>query len=144
MPRTIYRQPNIVDTDIDTNIKFHSHSNWKGICDDKNYLNVDQETFEDCKNVYMSSDALLKSRPSFKNKNENIRIKKWIYDEVSFEIVGDEGLMQTSPTPLLYIMVWPVIFKKDGLIWAIDERNIRYYDKTLQKLGLTFLKYPVK
>lgn len=38
------------------------------MCDDKNILAVDQETFSDCKNVYVDSEGLLRSRPSLKIK----------------------------------------------------------------------------
>lgn len=47
-----------------SNDKFFTQSNWKGICTDKNYLNIDQETFEDCENIYLDDDLVLKSRPA--------------------------------------------------------------------------------
>lgn len=68
MVRTINRQPYTVkQLDYgDVKYKFFNHSNWKGVCDDKNYLGVDQETFADSKNVYVDSEGILKSRPSVK------------------------------------------------------------------------------
>ena len=44
MVRTINRQPYTVkQSDYgDVKYKFFNHSNWKGVCDDKNYLGVDQ------------------------------------------------------------------------------------------------------
>ena len=65
MVRTINRQPYTVkQLDYgDVKYKFFNHSNWKGVCDDKNYLGVDQETFADSKNVYVDSEGILKSRP---------------------------------------------------------------------------------
>lgn len=135
MPRTIYRQPNVVDTDIDTNIKFHSHSNWKGICDDKNYLNIDQETFEDCKNVYMSSDALLKSRPSFKIKNNTEKItKKWVFGDVIFVLDNEGTLIQKQPGEIIYTLVNPSIFQKEGIIFVFAENGIWYYDDVSKQL----------
>ena len=65
--RTVNRRPYSVDTDVDVDYKFFNHVNWKGLCTNKNYFNLDQETFEDCKNVYVDSEGLLKSRPAFKN-----------------------------------------------------------------------------
>ena len=50
--------------------KFFNHVNWKGLCTDKNYFNIDQETFEDCENVYIDSEGLLKSRPAIKTVHE--------------------------------------------------------------------------
>ena len=135
MARTIHRQPNIVDTDVDVDIQFHSHSNWKGLCDDKNYLNVDQETFEDCKNVYMSSDALLKSRPSFKCKNESIKyIKKWIFGDVIFALTETKALIQLSPKLIAYAIKNPMLFQKEGIIFVFYENGIRYYDESTQSL----------
>ena len=64
--KIINRRPFSVNVDVDIDYKFFSHVNWKGICTDKNYFNLDQETFEDCKNVYIDSEGLLKSRPAFK------------------------------------------------------------------------------
>lgn len=70
MIKTFNRTPISVNTPGDKNIKnyFFNHYNWKGMCDDKNILAVDQETFSDCKNVYVDSEGLLRSRPSLKIK----------------------------------------------------------------------------
>lgn len=70
MIKTFNRAPISVNTPDDKNIKnyFFNHYNWKGMCDDKNILAVDQETFSDCKNVYVDSEGLLRSRPSLKIK----------------------------------------------------------------------------
>lgn len=70
MIKTFNRTPISVNTPDDKNIKnyFFNHYNWKGMCDDKNILAVDQETFSDCKNVYVDSEGLLRSRPSLKIK----------------------------------------------------------------------------
>lgn len=45
---------------------FFNHVNWKGLCDDKNYLQVDQETLADTNNVYVDLHNVLKSRPPIK------------------------------------------------------------------------------
>jgi len=59
-----------VDTPSKSDIKeyFFNHFNWKGLNDDQNYLTTDQETFNDCNNVYVDTEGLLKSRPSLKIK----------------------------------------------------------------------------
>lgn len=66
--RTINRQPYSVKqlNYGDIKYKFFNHSNWKGVCDDKNYLGVDQETFADSNNMYVDSEGILRSRPSLK------------------------------------------------------------------------------
>lgn len=65
---TINRQPyRVKQLDYgDIKYKFFNHTNWKGVCDDKNYLGIDQETFADSKNVYVDNEGILKSRPSIK------------------------------------------------------------------------------
>ena len=86
MVRTINRQPYTVkQLDYsDVKYKFFNHSNWKGVCDDKNYLGVDQETFADSKNVYVDSEGILKSRPSVKQFNLFYNALQYIYDIWTF------------------------------------------------------------
>ena len=86
MVRTINRQPYTVkQLDYgDVKYKFFNHSNWKGVCDDKNYLGVDQETFADSKNVYVDSEGLLKSRPSVKQYVMTQSGLQYIYDLWTF------------------------------------------------------------
>lgn len=69
MPDTFNRRPFSVPTPSKNDVQdyFFTHSNFKGVNDNKNFLSVDQETFSDCKNVYVDSDGLLKSRPALKN-----------------------------------------------------------------------------
>ena len=71
MPKTFNKQPLAVNTPSSSNIKdyFFTHANWNGLNNNENVLTVDQETFSDCKNVYVNSNGLLKSRPSLKNTN---------------------------------------------------------------------------
>lgn len=64
MAKTINRVPFTVKTDPDIDYKFFAHGNWNGICTDKNYFNIDQETFEDANNVYIDSNGVLSSRPT--------------------------------------------------------------------------------
>lgn len=71
--KTINRTPYTVDipTTKELDNKYFNHSNWKGMCDDKNFIGVDQETFADCNNVYIDAEAILKSRPSIKYTNKD-------------------------------------------------------------------------
>jgi hypothetical protein len=70
MARTFNRPPVQVNTPSGNDVKnyFFNHYNWKGLTDNKNVLAVDQETFSDCKNVYIDAEGLLRSRPSLKVK----------------------------------------------------------------------------
>ena len=68
MSRTFNRYPMSVNTPDKQDIKdyFFNQYNWKGICEDKNYLAVDQYTSADAKNVYVDDEGMLRSRPSLK------------------------------------------------------------------------------
>lgn len=68
MARTFNRYPMSVNTPDKQDIKdyFFNQYNWKGICEDKNYLAVDQYTSADAKNVYVDNEGMLRSRPSLK------------------------------------------------------------------------------
>lgn len=74
MVSTINRQPyQVKQLDYgDIKYKFFNHTNWKGVCDDKNYLGIDQETFADSKNVYVDNEGILKSRPSIKLRKKGV------------------------------------------------------------------------
>lgn len=70
MSKIFNRAPTMLNTpkasDVQNN--YITHCNWKGLTNDKNFLEVDQDTFANCKNVYVDSEGLLKSRPSLKHK----------------------------------------------------------------------------
>lgn len=74
MARTFNRQPMQVGYPSKKNVKdyFFNHYEWKGVNDDKNFLEVDQHTFNDAMNVYMDSESLLRSRPSLKRVPSNL------------------------------------------------------------------------
>lgn len=68
--KTFNRRPYTVNTPSSSDIKnyFLNQANWKGLIQNKNFLAVDQESFEDCNNVYVDNTNILKSRPSVKRK----------------------------------------------------------------------------
>lgn len=76
MIRTFNRQPFNVPTPDkeDVNHKYLNQYNWKGKVEDKNFLQVDQESFSDCNNVYVDEEGLLRSRPSLKVKNIIVKL----------------------------------------------------------------------
>lgn len=102
MVRTINRQPYTVkQLDYgDVKYKFFNHSNWKGVCDDKNYLGIDQETFADSKNVYVDKEGLLKSRPSVKQYVMTQKGLQEIYDVWTF---GQWTVYKTGDTSLVFV-----------------------------------------
>ena len=74
MAMTVNRQPYSVSTSISNKDNFFTHASWKGMSDDKNFLTSDQETFESCRNVYVDSEGLLRSRPSLKLVPNSLKI----------------------------------------------------------------------
>lgn len=141
MVRTINRQPYTVkQLDYgDVKYKFFNHSNWKGVCDDKNYLGVDQETFADSKNVYVDSEGLLKSRPSVKQYIMTQSGLQEIYDLWTF---GQWTVYKTSDTSLVFVKgdkvsqtltVDNIDFKlvlADEKIFIFEPNNLQYVDLT--------------
>lgn len=84
MARTINRTPYTV-SEPDIRYKFFNHNNWKGVCDDKNFLGVDQESFADAKNVYIDSEGVLKTRPSVVEKSLTNLTNCTVYDAQTYE-----------------------------------------------------------
>lgn len=62
--RTIKRNPLSVDTDdYDLEEKYFNFAEFKGINSNKNYITIDQQSFEDAKNVYVDQNSQLSTRP---------------------------------------------------------------------------------
>ena len=141
MVRTINRQPYTVkQLDYgDVKYKFFNHSNWKGVCDDKNYLGVDQETFADSKNVYVDSEGILKSRPSVKQYVMTQSGLQEIYDVWTF---GQWTVYQTGPTSLVFVKGDKVsqtlnTTNKDFKLILADEKIFIFEPDNLQYVDLT-------
>lgn len=65
MAKTINRTPSFFDSQkLDE--KYSNLNTFAGICGNKNYLGIDQTTFEDANNMYIDQDAQLSSRPPIK------------------------------------------------------------------------------
>jgi hypothetical protein len=79
--RTFNRQPFSVSTNsndypkeqVSTQIEF------KGLCDVKNDVAVDQSTFADVENMYIDNDGLLTSRPPLKFADEEDIVGQWTF-----------------------------------------------------------------
>lgn len=146
MVRTINRQPYTVkQLDYgDVKYKFFNHSNWKGVCDDKNYLGVDQETFADSKNVYVDSEGILKSRPSVKQYIMTQQGLKEIYDLWTF---GQWTVYQTGDTSLVFVKGDKVsqtlnttnkdfrLVLADEKIFVFEPNNLWYVDLTAETIS---------
>lgn len=81
--RTINRSPMTVGVP-DIKYKYFNHYNWKGLNTNKNYFDIDPETFEDCQDVYVDENGVLKSRPSVKILEDGLTdiIDEWIFGDI--------------------------------------------------------------
>lgn len=146
MVRTINRQPYTVkQLDYgDVKYKFFNHSNWKGVCDDKNYLGVDQETFADSKNVYVDSEGILKSRPSVKQYVMTEKGLQEIYDVWTF---GQWTVYKTGDTSLVFVKGDKVsqtlnttnkdfrLILADEKIFIFEPNKLWYVDLTAENIS---------
>nr|DAQ10474.1 MAG TPA: hypothetical protein [Caudoviricetes sp.] len=147
MVRTINRQPYTVkQLDYgDVKYKFFNHSNWKGVCDDKNYLGVDQETFADSKNIYVDSEGILKSRPSVKQYIMTQQGLQYIYDVWTF---GQWTVYKTGDTSLIFVKGDKVsqtlnttnkdfrLILADEKIFVFEPNNLWYVDLTAETIHM--------
>ena len=140
MVRTINRQPYTVkQLDYgDIQYKFFNHSNWKGVCDDKNYLGVDQETFADSKNIYVDSEGLLKSRPSVKQYVMTQEGLQYIHDVWTF---GQWTVYKTNETSLVFVkgdkVSQTLTVNKDFRLILADEKIFVFEPNYLWYVDLT-------
>lgn len=88
MARSTFRRTplqNDIDFD-DLNGGFFRYTKFGGLCDNRNDAVIDQETFADCKNVFVDTNELLTSRPPFKFlDNEAYIVKKWVFGEYTLQ-----------------------------------------------------------
>lgn len=88
MARSTFRRTplqNNVDFD-DLNGGFFHYTKFGGLCDNRNDAVIDQETFADCKNVFVNTNELLTSRPPFKFLDDEAYIvKKWVFGEYTLQ-----------------------------------------------------------
>ena len=70
----------------DLNGGFFRYAKFGGLCDNRNDAVIDQETFADCKNVFVDTNELLTSRPPFKFlDNEAYIVKEWVFGEYTLQ-----------------------------------------------------------
>ena len=144
MVKTFNRSPFSVPSPSSSDVKnyYFNHCNWKGLNDDKNVLTVDQETFEDCDNLYISDDGVLKSRPSLHisdvNVNEGNIVNIWNFENVIIRLVeqDNEYIVKiynstTSNSQELEIedtVLTPILYKQYILLWRNSIKDTYYYD----------------
>lgn len=120
MARTINRQPwNVRSIDYgDTGYKYFGYSEWKGKCTDKNFIGVDQETFEDCNNVYIDRDNILRSRPSVK-----VAKTDKVYQDISeIYTFGPWTVYKKASTTTTTTLYFVQLYKTIDHVW--EEPNV--------------------
>ena len=83
--KTFNRRPYQVGSPSSGDVKdyYFNHFNWKGMSTDKNFLAADQETFEECNNVYMDEEGILRSRPAFAPTSKFSACDRfWVFGDV--------------------------------------------------------------
>lgn len=93
MAKTVHRNPTTFSTNPGIDYKFFSTSNWAGLCSNKNLLNVNQETFEDCDNIYVDENGLLKSRPSLKRSKYESALNFWKFDDIVIKLFEERDYL---------------------------------------------------
>ena len=127
-----------VISEDDMGYKYFNHYNWKGLYDDKNFLGVDQESFEYCMNVYVDSEGLLCSRPSLKVSSlpdgitNVVKVESfpgvdayiWMQGtDRMLSFVYDEGITNSVVINGPYKLVLA-----DNKIFVFTTNNLQYFD----------------
>lgn len=146
MAKTINRVPFTVKTDPDIDYKFFAHGNWNGICTDKNYFNIDQETFEDANNVYIDSNGVLSSRPTVqpvldvRNLPDTGIQRQWQFGDVIVRQLVDGELYFYKQGNLVSMSIDSVsdtayIIENDGKLFIFDNvsNRIDSYNKSTNR-----------
>ena len=87
MANTFNRRPSLVNlpnSDVMSN-SFFTHSNWSGVNENRNVLNVDQQSFVDASNVWVDAKGVLCSRPTVKMYNKNV-LDMFTFDNVKVSV----------------------------------------------------------
>lgn len=141
MASTFNRRPLSVNTPSSNDLKEHffNHYNWKGMNANKNFLAADQETFEDCNNVYMNAEGILRSRPAVKQTDITNIIRFWNFSDVKVYLLKDSekyklDFVNDDNHCYLEIVNNNVnLIQKDNKIFIFaDGVNFKYYDGSIK------------
>lgn len=150
MGRTINRQPwNVRSLNYgDTGYKYFGYSDWKGKCTNKNFIGVDQETFEDCNNVYIDRDNILRSRPAIKYVKSDVvyqMIKHiwtfgpWtVYERTGNTIDNNTELTfvyGTQSWSMLLVPKGPNVVLADEKIFIFNNNFAKYFDLVTKEVN---------
>ena len=128
MPRTINRTPYTVN-EPDIDYYFFNHNNWKGQCDDKNFLGIDQESFEDVNNIYIDAEGVLKTRPSVIDKIYSNLTNKKVIEVQSFEDILVIKNLDNTTNKYYYNFYHDEVYKASGEV--TENSKILLFDNKL-------------
>lgn len=133
MRRTLNREPLSVNVGS-LEERYFNFAEFKGICSNKNYITIDQQTFEEAENVYVDQDEQLRTRPSVKRveavdlkggKIINVfKINNLVFYHVSFGFRYEliflyEGHQYYRPVASQVNMLWHenryIVFENTGI-----------------------------
>ena len=136
MVKTYNRTPQQVNTPSTNPTSYFIQTDWKGINENKNYLTVDQNSFEDCNNVYINKDGLLQTRPSLSTVPNDITEKITdvkVFNDIIVYICGNI-LYFYRDTNLLHKFVATnnqnTFLNEDGKIFVFSWDRLSYFDTT--------------
>lgn len=150
MTRTINRQPwNVRSLNYgDTGYKYFGYSDWKGKCTNKNFIGVDQETFEDCNNVYIDRDNILRSRPAMKYAKNDVvyQMIKHIWTFGPWTVYERTGNTTDNNTELTFVygtQSWsmllvpkgPNVVLADEKIFVFNNNFAKYFDLVTKEVN---------
>ena len=144
MPRTFNRSPFTVPSPSKNDVEdyFFTHSNFKGLSNNKNFLLANQETFSSCDNVYVDSEGLLKSRPCLQKETLVVTLENgditlddildvWTYGDVT--VYHTDGKLTFSNNNhqngvQIDIGTEVKLVLTENKIFIFETDKLRYYD----------------
>ena len=140
MTKTINRVPVSVNAP-EIEYQFFNHNEWKGVNTNKNFLAVDQYTFESANNVYITDTGLLRSRPSIKHFGELIIdniLNMWTFPNVDVFLTFSNEVYQLHFLRNILEPASVVDIKTDNIkLVLVDEKifvflttDLYYYDNS--------------
>ena len=143
MARTFNRPPQRISkpTRGDVQNRFFNQYEWKGMHTDKNFLTADQQTFQECNNVYADAENLLKSRPAIKRTTDplildigNI-VNFWSFNDVSVYLSSDSSEFSIHFVKDGVVKYNGDVSSKDiklklvdNKIWILDDEYLAYFN----------------
>jgi hypothetical protein len=142
MTKTFNRNPLSFDTPNSDNVSNSTFSQWQGINESLNTFSVNQNSFEDCENVYVNEDNVLTSRPTLSSVYSDA-IEKEYYKTSSYLVVVTRDVnlkfyvLEIDKNMLLFNEVTNLIYPNiDEKFYITEISNILFVfsDKSIYRI----------